>query len=134
MNECEHKLTIKMHQLEGEKCLIYDNLCDDNPNCYYKKLQRVKEETEVQKMALNAAIEENARLKTQIENIEIKHKRYRECSMQLNNKYKTTIKEIKGTIKHFKTYFSEKELNKVKFSDITVIEEIISEVENANRT
>ena len=45
-------------------------------------------------------------------------------------KYKTALEEIKGTIKHFKTYFSEKELNKVKFSDITVIEEIISEVEN----
>ena len=43
MKECEHKLIIKMHQLEGEKCLIYNNLCEDNPNCYYKKLQRAKE-------------------------------------------------------------------------------------------
>jgi len=43
MKECEHKLTIKMHQLEGEKCLIYDNLCEENPNCYYKKLQKIEE-------------------------------------------------------------------------------------------
>ena len=43
MNECEHKLIIKMHQLEGEKCLIYDNLCEENTNCYYKKLQEIEE-------------------------------------------------------------------------------------------
>lgn len=43
MKECEHKLTIKMHQLEGEKCLIYDNLCEENENCYYKKLQEIEE-------------------------------------------------------------------------------------------
>ena len=43
------------------------------------------------------------------------------------DKYHKALEEIKGTIKHFKTYFSEQELNKVKFSDITVIEEIITE-------
>lgn len=43
MKECEHKLIIKMHQLEGEKCLITDELCEDNPNCYYKKLQKIEE-------------------------------------------------------------------------------------------
>ena len=41
MKECEFKLTIKMHQLEGEKCLITDGLCEENPNCYYKKLQKI---------------------------------------------------------------------------------------------
>ena len=44
-----------------------------------------------------------------------------------NRQLEHALEEIKGTIKHFKTYFSEKELNKVKFSDITVIEEIITE-------
>lgn len=43
MKECEHKLIIKMHQLEGEKCLITDGLCEENPNCYYKKLQEIEE-------------------------------------------------------------------------------------------
>lgn len=43
MNECEHKLTVKLHQLESTKCLIYDNLCEDNENCDYKKLQRIEE-------------------------------------------------------------------------------------------
>lgn len=43
MKECEHKLTIKMHQLESEKCLITDELCEDNPNCYYKKLREIEE-------------------------------------------------------------------------------------------
>ena len=130
MKECEHKLTIKMHQLEGEKCLIYDNLCEENPNCYYKKLQRVKEETEVQKMALNAAIEENARLKTQIENIKIKHKRYRECSMQLNNKYKTTLEEIRQIVE----FAIEETLTLGQKNATDKILQIISEVQNANRT
>lgn len=130
MKECEHKLIIKMHQLEGEKCLITDELCEDNPNCYYKKLQRLKEETEVQKMALNAAIEENARLKTQIENIKIKHKRYRECSMQLNNKYKTAFEEIRQIVE----FAIEETLTLGQKNATDKILQIISEVQNANRT
>lgn len=43
MNECIHTLTIKLHQLEAKKCLLDNNLCEENENCYYKKLQRIEE-------------------------------------------------------------------------------------------
>lgn len=41
MNECNHAITIKLHQLECTKCAIDNSLCEDNKNCYYKQLQRV---------------------------------------------------------------------------------------------
>lgn len=42
MKECIHAITIKLHQLECTNCSIYNSLCDDNENCYYKQLQRAQ--------------------------------------------------------------------------------------------
>ena len=52
-----------------------------------------------------------------------------ECEVELE-KYQNALEEIKRVIEHFKKYFSEEELNRVRFSDITTIEQIISEVTN----
>ncbi len=57
---------------------------DFEPVCCCKKLLRAQEE--------------NEELKNKIENLEIKHQRYRECSMQLNNKYKSALEEIKKIV------------------------------------
>ncbi len=43
MKNCDHKLYIRLHQLEAEKCLLNNQLCEENENCYYKKLQRIEE-------------------------------------------------------------------------------------------
>ncbi len=49
MNECIHALQIRLHQIECVKCLHYKNLCEDNENCYYKKLQRIEEYCKLKK-------------------------------------------------------------------------------------
>ena len=43
MKECIHAITIRLHQIECVKCAIDNTLCEENPNCYYKKLQEISQ-------------------------------------------------------------------------------------------
>ena len=83
-----------------------NGLCKDNPNCYYKQLKRLEQENKELKEKIiklseekGHLIVENNTLKEKNEGLKIKHQRYRECSMQLNKKYKSALEEIREKIK-----------------------------------
>lgn len=107
-------------------CRYFKRPCaDNNFNCIWKQKARLEQENEELKARLRPLEDSYFNGLSSIEIAGLAKKSIRITSY--NRQLEHALEEIKGTIKHFKTYFSEKELNKVKFSDITVIEEIIAE-------
>lgn len=75
--------------------------------CLYKQLKISEQENKELKEKIiklseekGYLIVENNTLKEKNEGLKIKHQRYRECSMQLNKKYKSVLEEIRKIAKN----------------------------------
>lgn len=104
VSECEHHYTNTVNGIIYNGCAIYeqinelgysqDTLCEQNPDCYFKQLKRLKEENEELKNRCEEWAWDSVKLQAQIDSKDYQLNRYKEIC----GKFRQALKEIKERV------------------------------------